>query len=80
VERWNGESGVGFLALDQGTACGLAGSFLDQKDATRAHLLSMWTASTHRQQGIGRLIHLSGQYGGRVEATLARILIARITL
>jgi ribosomal protein S18 acetylase RimI-like enzyme len=56
VERWNGESGVGFLALDQGTACGIAGSFLDQNDATRAHLLSMWTAPTHRQQGIGRLL------------------------
>jgi len=56
VERWNGESGVGFLALDQGTACGVAGSFLDQNDATRARLLSMWTAPTHRQQGIGRLL------------------------
>ena len=56
VERWNGESGVGFLALDQATACGVAGSFLDQNDATRARLLSMWTAPTHRQQGIGRLL------------------------
>ena len=56
VERWNGESGVGFLTLDQGTAWGIAGSFLDQNDATRARLLSMWTAPTHRQQGIGRLL------------------------
>jgi len=28
VERWNGESGTGFLAMDQGTACGIAGSLL----------------------------------------------------
>ena len=56
VERWNGESGAGFLAMDQDTACGIAGSFLDQNDPTRAHLISMWTAPTHRQRGIGRLL------------------------
>ncbi len=56
VERWNGESGAGFLAMDGDTACGIAGSFLDQDDATRAHLISMWTAPTHRQRGIGRLL------------------------
>ena len=56
VERWNGESGAGFLAMDDDTACGIAGSFLDQNDATRAHLISMWTAPSHRQQGIGRLL------------------------
>ena len=56
VERWNGESGAGFLAMDEDTACGIAGSFLAQNDATRAHLISMWTAPTHRQRGIGRLL------------------------
>jgi len=56
VERWNGESGAGFLAMDEDTACGIAGSFLDQNDATRAQLISMWTAPTHRQRGIGRLL------------------------
>jgi len=42
--------------MDEDTACGVAGSFLDQNDATRAHLISMWTAPTHRQRGIGRLL------------------------
>ena len=56
VERWNGENGAGFLAMDKDTACGIAGSFLDQNDRTRAHLISMWTAPTHRQRGIGRLL------------------------
>jgi hypothetical protein len=56
VQRMNGESGAGFLAIDGETTCGIAGAFLDQNDATRAHLISMWTASTHRQQGIGRLL------------------------
>src|SRR5215469_10349904 len=56
VERWNGENGAGFLAMDKDTACGIAGSFLDQNVRTLAHLISMWTAPTHRQRGIGRLL------------------------
>ena len=51
--QWSGERSAGFLAMDGGTGCGIAGSFLDQDDATRAHLVSMWTAPTH-QRGIGR--------------------------
>jgi ribosomal protein S18 acetylase RimI-like enzyme len=56
VERWNGERGVGFIAMDGATACGIAGSLLDENNPTRAHLVSMWTAPTHRQLGIGRLL------------------------
>ncbi|MGO8986084.1 MAG: GNAT family N-acetyltransferase [Terriglobales bacterium] len=56
AERMDGERGVGFLAMDGETACGIAGSFLDQNDATRAQLVSMWTAPTHRQQGVGCLL------------------------
>ena len=37
VERWNGETGAGFLAIeidkDDRTACGIAGSFLDENDS-----------------------------------------------
>lgn len=58
TERWNGETGAGFLAIerDNGTACGIAGSFLDENDPTCAHLISMWTAPTHRKRGVGRLL------------------------
>lgn len=56
VERMNGERGVGFLALDGEVPCGIAGAFLDENDPTQAQLISMWTAPTHRQQGIGRLL------------------------
>ena len=56
AERMNGTTGVGFLAMDGETACGIAGSFLDQNDPSRAQLVSMWTAPTHREQGIGRLL------------------------
>jgi len=56
VELRNGQTGAGFLAMDADTACGIAGSFLDQNDPTRANLISMWTAPTHRKRGIGRLL------------------------
>ena len=56
AERWNGESGIGFVAMEEGTPCGIAGALLDEKDATRVRLVSMWTAPTHRQRGIGRLL------------------------
>jgi len=56
VERMNGERGAGFLAMDGETPCGIVGSFLDQNDAMRAHLISMWTAPGYRQRGIGRLL------------------------
>jgi ribosomal protein S18 acetylase RimI-like enzyme len=56
VERWNGERGVGYLAMDDSGACGIAGSLLDENDPTRAQLVSMWTAPTRRQHGVGRLL------------------------
>lgn len=56
AERMNGERGVGFLAMDGETPCGIAGALLEQNDSTRALLVSMWTAPTHRQQGVGRLL------------------------
>lgn len=56
--RWNGERGVGFLAFDAGTPCGITGSFLAETDPTQAKLISMWTAPSHRRRGIGRrLVH-----------------------
>jgi ribosomal protein S18 acetylase RimI-like enzyme len=54
ASQWSGERSILYLATDEGIACGIAGSFLDEDDATRAHLVSMWTAPTHRQRGVGR--------------------------
>jgi GNAT superfamily N-acetyltransferase len=54
--RWNGERGVGFLAFDRATPCGIAGSFLDEQDPARARLISMWVAPTHRRRGVGYLL------------------------
>jgi ribosomal protein S18 acetylase RimI-like enzyme len=54
--QWNGARSILYLAMDGGAACGMAGSILDKDKATRAQLISMWTAPTHRQRGIGRLL------------------------
>jgi ribosomal protein S18 acetylase RimI-like enzyme len=51
--QWSGEKSVGYLAMDARDPCGIASGLLDQADATRAHLLSMWVAPTHRRAGIG---------------------------
>jgi ribosomal protein S18 acetylase RimI-like enzyme len=56
LERWNGLSGVGYLAMEDGEACGMAGALLDEKDSTRAQLVSMWTMPAQRRKGIGRLL------------------------
>ncbi len=54
--RWNGEAGIGFLAMDGSEGCGIAGCLLDPDDESRAQLISMWTAPSSRQQGIGRML------------------------
>jgi ribosomal protein S18 acetylase RimI-like enzyme len=56
LDRWNGFRGVGFIALDSGSPCGIAGTLLDEKNPERADLVSMWTAPSHRQTGVGRLL------------------------
>ena len=56
LERWNGVRGIGFVASEDGVACGIAGALVDQTDATHALLVSMWTAPTQRRKGIGRLL------------------------
>lgn len=56
LERWNGVRGVGYVALENGVMCGMAGALLDEKDAKRTQLVSMWTAPSHRRRGIGRML------------------------
>ena len=56
IGRWNNGRGVGYLAIDQGIPCGIAGCLLHDDDPTGAQLISMWVAPTHRQLGVGRLL------------------------
>jgi ribosomal protein S18 acetylase RimI-like enzyme len=75
LDRWNGERGVGFIAVDSlntRSPCGIAGTLLDEKDPKRADLVSMWTAPSHRQSGVGRLLvnHVLDWAGARNVSTL----------
>lgn len=54
VVRWSGEQGIGFLAIHEDRACGIAGALLEESD--QAQLVSMWTAPEYRQHGVGRLL------------------------
>lgn len=56
ANSWNGEKSILYMAMETGAVIGIAGSHLDQNDPTQAHLISMWTAPTHREQGVGRLL------------------------
>jgi GNAT superfamily N-acetyltransferase len=55
LQRWNGERGIGFLAMDGEVGCGIAGALIEE-DKSRATLVSMWTAPTHRKDGVGRML------------------------
>ena len=56
ANRSNGETSILLLAMAEGIAVGIAGSYLDHDDASRAQPISMWTDPTHRHQGVGRLL------------------------
>jgi len=42
--------------MDGDAGCGIAGALLEPEDDSRAQLVSMWTAPTHRRFGVGRLL------------------------
>jgi ribosomal protein S18 acetylase RimI-like enzyme len=54
--QWASGQSVGYLAIDAGSACGIASGMIDQDDAAWAHLYSMWVAPDHRRSGIGRML------------------------
>jgi ribosomal protein S18 acetylase RimI-like enzyme len=56
LERWNGERGIGFLAMDGEVGCGMAGALVEEEDGSRATLVSMWTAPEHRKSGVGKML------------------------
>jgi ribosomal protein S18 acetylase RimI-like enzyme len=56
AERWSGDTGVGYLAMELQIPCGIAGAFLDEHNPAQVHLISMWVAPTHRRTGLGRAL------------------------
>ena len=76
AENWNGITGAGFLAIDKQEACGIAGSFLDEKYPAHARLVSMWTAPTHRMRGVGALLVRSAEdWARRAGAGTMRLMV-----
>jgi len=54
--QWSGARSIGYLALDDRAAVGIAVGIISQSEPSRADLVSMWVASTHRRKGIGRML------------------------
>lgn len=75
--RMNGEARIGYLAMENGAACGIAAGFLDEQDSTRAQLVSMWVAPAYRRTGLGRL--LVNAIKDWAESRGARILLLMVT-
>jgi len=74
LERWNGEKGVGFLAMEGDVGCGIAGTLLDPQNSSRAQLVSMWTAPSHRRRGVGRLL-VDAVVGWAKQKEVSRLLL-----
>ena len=51
-----GERQVGFIAADASLDIGMVAGSLVDGEPTRAALISMWVAPTHRRRGAGRLL------------------------
>ena len=56
IANWNGDRGVGYLALEHATYCGIVGGLLDAQDAATAQLISVWVAPGHRRSGVGKAL------------------------
>jgi len=52
----NGERKIGFLAIEAGQPCGLVACFRDDQDLTRATIISMWVAPSHRRTGLSWML------------------------
>jgi len=50
------DTSVGYLAMDEGTPCGIIRATPDDQDSSIAWVESMWVAPSHRRHGIGRLL------------------------
>ncbi|HTD54663.1 MAG TPA: GNAT family N-acetyltransferase [Silvibacterium sp.] len=73
----SGERGVGFLAMEKGAACGIVGALVDEDEADKAQVLSMWVAPESRRSGVGS--DLIEAVRGWSRSRRVRTLILRVT-
>jgi ribosomal protein S18 acetylase RimI-like enzyme len=73
--QWSGAKSIGYLALDDCAAVGLAAGILNPNQPSRADLVSMWVAPTHRRLGIGRMLVEAIVAWGRTQKVRALLLL-----
>ena len=56
TSQWSSARSVAYLAMDVGSAVGIAAGVRDRNDPKRANLMSMRVAPAHRRLGIGRML------------------------
>lgn len=56
VNRMDGTTSIGFLAMNGDIACGLVAAIPADEQPTGMRVVSMWTAPEHRRLGVGRLL------------------------
>ena len=55
--RWGSDAAAAmFLAFDGDRTCGIAGSLVDEGNAHRAHVISMWVDPAYRRAGVGKAL------------------------
>ena len=54
--RWSSDGSIGYIAFEEGTACGLVCSLEEMENLARASVISMWVDPSHRRAGIGSML------------------------
>jgi ribosomal protein S18 acetylase RimI-like enzyme len=76
VSHWSSDRSTAYIAMESGKACGIAGGFVSDDDATAVSLISMWVSPTHRKQGVGRtLVSSIGDWATRKNARTLQLLV-----
>ncbi|MBT9331376.1 GNAT family N-acetyltransferase [Paracidobacterium acidisoli] len=54
ARNMSGSRGIGYLSMDNGVPCGIAGAFFDEQDPLTMHIVSVWVAPAYRRTGVAR--------------------------
>jgi ribosomal protein S18 acetylase RimI-like enzyme len=54
--RWASDGSIGYIAFDEGNACGLVACYAEEKHPARAHVISMWVDPACRRAGVGKML------------------------
>jgi len=51
--RWTSDGSIGYLAFDEGNACGMVACYTEEHVRPRAHVVAMWVDPANRRAGVG---------------------------